>query len=178
VITLGILRPLRSLFRLLTPYFEPALDLLRSSFVEGYLTKKGFLGRAVRTFFSGHPLEGFEFFWSGWNPVLARVTTRPMFRLLGGNRRPVPATALTFMYTAGVVHFLWLVTLVLLAARWAHARDPSFRLGGWIGADANFLVVLGVLCAYAFFGLCIGVSKALRARRKRGREAGGGDMRK
>ncbi|MCU0722888.1 MAG: hypothetical protein MUC63_04625 [Planctomycetes bacterium] len=165
VITFGVLRPFRRLFLLLTPYFGAAQDMLRGSFAEGFLVKRGFIGRAARAFFRGNIGEAIEFFWSGWNPVLARVTTRPVFRLLGGNRRPVLATVTTFLYTACVVHFLWLVALVLLAFRLAYERDPAFALGRLLGANANFYALLGALGGYLFFALFIAFTKARRSRR-------------
>lgn len=166
-LTLGFFRPFFGLFRSLTPYFEPARRMLAHSFQEGFLVKKGFMGRAVRSLVRGKPLQAVEMFWSGWNPVLVRVAVRPMFRLLGGNRRPLLATVGTFFYTAWVVHLLWAVAVALLAFRLAHAARPDFRLGLTIGSDTNFIVLFSAVGAYVFFGFLSGLSKVLRARRGR-----------
>ncbi|MHC4598456.1 MAG: hypothetical protein ACYS47_05580 [Planctomycetota bacterium] len=167
VLSLGILSPLAFAFRRVSPYFDPAHQMLRHSFKEGFLLKRGFMGRAVRAFFRGNFPEAVEFFWSGWNPVLVRVAVRPVYRFFGGNRSPIFATTVTFFYTAWIVHLLWAAGLVLLGMRVASLADPGFTAGARIGSNAHFAVLLGAVGAYTFFGLLSGLSKALRARRKR-----------
>ncbi|MHC5038305.1 MAG: hypothetical protein ACYTHM_13400 [Planctomycetota bacterium] len=166
VLTLGLLFPFFSLFRRASPYFDPARQMLRHSFREGFLLKRGFMSRAFRALFRGNLPEAVEFFWSGWNPVLVRVAVRPVYRFLGGNRRPILATTGTFLYTAWIVHLLWLAGTILLAFRLASISDPHFTTGARIGANAHFAVLLGAVGAYTLFGFLSGLSKALRARRR------------
>jgi hypothetical protein len=167
VLSIGVLAPFASLFRRLTPYFPAALQILRHSFKEGFLLKRGFLGRAVRALFRGNLPEAVEFFWSGWNPVLVRVAVRPVFRLLGGNRAPVLATAGTFFYTAWIVHLLWFAFAILLGFRVLGEAERGFALGRTVGSNANFAVLFGAVGAYTLFGLLSGLSKRLRAHRTR-----------
>ncbi|GEM_PF-2988562 len=166
-LSMGLLLPFRRCFEWITPYYGSARRILRHSFKEGFLLKKGFMSRAVKNLFRGNVFRAVEFFWSGWNPVLVRVSVRPMYRLLGGNRRPVSATVLTFLYTAWIVHLLWLAAAVLLGFRIAYEVDPSFRWGSAVGSDTNFAVLLCAVGAYVFFGFLSGLSKRMRSRKTR-----------
>jgi len=169
VLSIGVLAPFTPLFRRVSPNFPAALQILRHSFKEGFLLKRGFMGRAVRALFRGNLPEAVEFFWSGWNPVLVRVAVRPVYRALGGNRFPVLATMATFFYTAWIVHLLWFAFLVLLGFRAAWWADSAFQAGAHVGSNANFAILFGAVGAYTLFGFLSGVSKRRRAGRARKR---------
>ncbi len=162
VLSARMLRAAAPLFRRVSPYYEPAYAMLGASFRKGFLLKKGFMSRAARHMLRGNVPAAVEHFWSGWNPVLARITIRPVYRMLGGNRRPVTASVLTFVYTALVVHPLGIFLAVLCGFRLALAVDPGFRAGEIVGSWTNFAVLGCAVGAYAFFGLLSGAAKLLR----------------
>ncbi len=165
VLSLKALRAFAPAFRAASPYYEPAYRMLRVSFRREFLLKRGFISRGARSLLRGDVLQAVEFFWSGWNPVLARLTTRPVYRMLGGNRRPVYASTMTFIFTSLVVHPLWLVLGVLSGLRIAVHFNPGFRAGEVIASPGNFIVVGGAIAAYAFFGFVSGLAKLMRKRR-------------
>jgi hypothetical protein len=93
------------------------------------------------------------------------VTIRPVYRLLGGNRNPLLASTLTFLYTAVVVHPLWLVFGVFAGFRIALWADPELRIARLVASPGNFLVLGCAVGAYTFFGFLSGLSKVLRQRK-------------
>jgi hypothetical protein len=165
VLSARLLRVLAPIFRRLTPYYEPAYRMLGASFAKGYLLKKGFLPRAIRSLGRGNIFEAVEFFWSGWNPVLVRLTIRPVYRILGGNRRPLLASTLTFLYTSVVVHPLWMVGLVLGGLRLALHFHPQWHLARVVASPGNVTVLVCAVGMYTFFGFLSGISKVARRRR-------------
>jgi len=165
VLSVRLLRVLAPLFRRLSPYYEPAYRMLGASFRKGFLLKRGFMARAVRNLLRGNLPGAVEFFWSGWNPVLVRVTIRPVYRLLGGNRRALLASTLTFLYTSVVVHPLWIILTAFAALRLALLADPDLPVAGVVASRGNFIVLVSAVGAYTVFGFLSGLAKVLRRRR-------------
>jgi hypothetical protein len=65
------------------------------------LARKGIARRLKR----GDVLGAFELFWSRWNPVMTTETTKPLYRLCGGNDRPLFSTAVCFIYSGIFLHW-------------------------------------------------------------------------
>jgi hypothetical protein len=103
-----------------------------------------------------------ELFWSSWNHSLTRVTSRPFYRLVGGNKRPFLATLATFVFSCAVVHLMLPSTLLIALCyqlREHSTLAASLSTPSLIGIQATIWLVYGSL------GLVLGTIKALRSRR-------------
>lgn len=49
-------------------------------------------------------LKAFELFWSAWNPILTKTITRHVYKFAGGNKYPIFATLVTFVYSGIFLH--------------------------------------------------------------------------
>jgi len=107
----------------------------------------------------GDYMAAYEAFWAGWNPA-PRAVMRAVYEAVGGNRRPVRSTLVTFA-SSGLVHLallpalpLWILTLVLTArflpphqedivSHWACAVIP-LSIGAWVLLGAPVLLAKGL----------------------------------
>ncbi|MHC4662559.1 MAG: hypothetical protein ACYS8W_12800, partial [Planctomycetota bacterium] len=78
------------------PYFLPARMVLRGWIGEKDLFTGGAARRLKRALGKGRVVKATEAFWAGWNPRLTAIILKPIFRMLGGNKRPLTATIGTF----------------------------------------------------------------------------------
>ncbi|MDB4984001.1 MAG: hypothetical protein JWM20_180 [Patescibacteria group bacterium] len=101
-------------------------------------------------------LAAIEMFWSSWNPVVTEETTKPLYRLLGGNKRPVFATMITFLYTGIFLHafgagIIWLYVFAFIS------KDFHFMKGFFFGSCI-------VVIAYFVIGMLVAFSKYRKKR--------------
>jgi hypothetical protein len=144
-------------------YYSQGRVALTVDLGERGMFKKTLRRRVLPAILKGKFLRGVELFWSGWNPNLTRVTLRPFFRLLGGNKRPFWATFLTFIFSGFIVHLMG-TTTVLLAVAWLCSDVSSWA--GWLGSETNITIQVNIWIVYLVFGFIVGLSKAFRSRSK------------
>lgn len=93
-------------------------------------------------------LGAFHTFWKYWNPGVTTETTRQVYFLAGGSKRPLVATMLTFLYSGLFIHALnpletWDILLFGLTPE--HAEVIVFDVEVWLflGATVVLAKVLG-----------------------------------
>lgn len=126
------------------------------------------LPRQIRKFWKlakrGRMLSAWELFWSTWNPIITEKTTRPLFELCGGNRRPFFATMAVFLYSGIFLHVIYLLcmhTYVVYLLKTIKVIGGSYA---YLSRPLLFAMVVVV-----FFHICTGFlvacAKWFRARR-------------
>lgn len=101
----------------------------------------------------GRPFSALELFWSRWNPAMTENTTKPLWELCDGNKRPVVATLTVFLYSGVFLHWAG------LGFMWFRGAQLLFpQLGGLSG--------FWVIYSYTLIGVLVAVPKAIRHFRK------------
>jgi len=125
-----------------------------SETLDAFIVSAVYRKKIVQLLCKGRLLTAFELFWSSWNPIITTETTRPLYRLCGGNKYPLLSTAIVFLYSGIFLHALgcglgsyWLIKL-------------------YTGALID-LGSLYVVFTYVSFGLLVMLSKLMRNIRRR-----------
>lgn len=160
-LSFGLLGLLRGLWQRWPGRYDEARAALTADIRQRGFFKKALRRRLRLALRQGRPLRALELFWASWNPNLTRVTLRPLFRMLGGNRRPFIATVLTFTFSALVVHLMAWTSAVLALCYVLAERSPT---AAWIASPLNLRIQIGAIAAYVLVGVLIGGAKSLRAR--------------
>lgn len=161
-LSFGLLGLAAPLFEAMTGYYSQARLALRGELDERGLTKTALRKRIIPALKRGRWLMALELFWSSWNHSLTRVTSRPFYRLMGGNKAPFFATLATFIFSCAVVHLMLPSTLLIALCfqfREQSSLAASLSTPSLIGIQATIWMV------YASLGLVLGTIKAIRSRR-------------
>ncbi len=167
LLTLGLLRLPRRFFSRINPFYETAWWIFRAKPGGRRIWKGALFSRGLDRLKSLHVLSAFELIWSAWNPILAVTCLRPVYRLAGGNRRPFLATMATFVYTALVIHPLWITLLITGVAFLLGNIWPAITTETRIAGRENLIIHAVVIGFWISVGLVVATSKALRALRAR-----------
>lgn len=76
----------------------------RNPFLEWRAIKR--IGRKLKRF---NIVGAWEIFWSNWNPGVTMETTKPLYEMCGGNKRPFISTMVVFLYSGVFLHALFMV---------------------------------------------------------------------
>ncbi|MDF1663148.1 MAG: hypothetical protein P1V97_15340 [Planctomycetota bacterium] len=166
-LSFGFLWLFRSLWDRVFGYYSQGRQALTADLGKRGMFKKTLRRKVLPMLFKGRFLRAVELFWAGWNPNLTRVTLRPFFRFLGGNKRPFLATFGTFVFSGFVVHLMGITTIALVVAWSLLDSVPGAKL---VASPTNINIQVNIWIVYLVFGFIVGLSKALRAlgRRKEG----------
>lgn len=167
-LSFGLLWLFHGLWDRVFGYYSEGRLALTADLGQRGMFKKTLRRKVLPALFKGRFLRSVELFWAGWNPNLTRVTLRPFFRLLGGNRRPFLATFSTFVFSGFVVHLMGITTIALLVAWSLLGKVSGAEI---VASPTNINIQLNIWIIYLVFGLIVGLSKALRAFSRR-REGG------
>lgn len=104
-------------------------------------------------------LSCWQFFWAKWNPVVTHETTRPLYQLCGGHKRPFFASMMTFLYGGIFLHGfsiigLWHIYLVI---------TDNFTI-------YHLPIISGII--WLILGLPVAIANTLRLRRINKRKKG------
>lgn len=167
-LSFGVLWLFRGLWDRVFGYYSQGRQALTADLGKRGMFKKTLRRKVLPALFRGRFLRSVELFWAGWNPNLTRVTLRPFFRLLGGNKRPFIATFGTFVFSGFVVHLMGITTMALVVAWCLLDSVPSAKI---VASPTNINIQVNIWIIYLVFGFIVGLSKALRASGRR-REGG------
>lgn len=86
--------------------FPPLFFIKNRGYMAGYaFLPRGAAKRIGKLLKRGNLLAAVELFWSGWNPGVTYETTRPLYQFCGGNRHPLFATSVCFLYSGVFLHW-------------------------------------------------------------------------
>ncbi|TET31743.1 MAG: hypothetical protein E3J72_21590 [Planctomycetota bacterium] len=149
------------------PYFIPARMVLRGWLGERELFAGGAARRLKRALGKGRIVTASEAFWAGWSPRLTAIILKPVYRFLGGNRRPFLATLGTFSLTAIIVHPLWITLGLTGVAALLYLPYPAEIAATRILHPINFILHGIVIGLWVGWGFVIGLLKWKRFRVER-----------
>lgn len=160
-LSLGLLYLLKPVWEGTTGHYNEARAALSGGLMERGMVKAGLKKKVTEAWEQGKRLRALELVWSAWNPSLQRVTTRPVYRMLGGNSRPFTATFLTFVFSGLITHCMLWTSLALLGLR--SIADPSGNGFAAVVSQDMVLIIQGlIILVYVLLGLGIGLRKTLR----------------
>ncbi len=141
------------------PHFSLAEEIYYVT-PKGHLTvSPSFRRHMMACFKRGQVFRAIEYYFAVRRPDLTLITTRPLYHLLGGNRRPILATVGAFFYTAFIVHPL--ILGVFLLGLWGfHQGTPTTP--GWVMALRWGAIPVACGVVWVLIGVCTVTSKLAR----------------
>ncbi len=103
----------------------------------------------------GKVFTAIELFWSRWNPMITAETTQPLWKFCQGHKYPAFATLVTFLYSALILHWLYMGITWLWIYKIING-DPWWIIDSFLSSGIYSFVF------YMSFGVIIALRKVMK----------------